>query len=262
MRLAFPGTSTDFHPVPPQMGHSGADCDCEAMRGFLSSTIPLNSRSRPIAFGTDFKVVHRKYTECALRGRQELFLYCRSVCGYDFQRCEHQTVTGQAKQYFIASPFSKKPSTVARLRIFFGCFIFMVLLRWGMGSFLFNEHYHRGEFETWLEILLLPTVLSLTYALRFHTMFGWNSLLTLGDDFVERVMFVRFVTVKKRIERHRVRSVREVSRVRLGIHRRGVAVRDRGAFAAWLLGYVFVPATVDDYETIKAKLLNWTPPVS
>jgi hypothetical protein len=174
----------------------------------------------------------------------------------------HKIVTGQAKQYFITSPFSKKPSLVARLRIFFWCFAFMVLLRWVMGRFLFHEHYHRGEFETWLEILLLPTVLSFTYALRFHIMFGWNSLLTVGDDFVEQTVIARYMNIKKRIERQRVRSVSEVSRVRFGIHKRGVAVRDRGKFAAWLLGYVFVPATIEDYDVVKAKLLSWAPPAS
>ena len=129
-----------------------------------------------------------------------------------------------------------------------------------MGRFLFHEHYHRGELETWLEIFLLPTVLSLTYALRFHTMFGWNSLLTVGDDFVEQNVCSKYRNFKKRIERHQVRSVCEVSRVRFGTQIRGVAVRDRGKFAAWLLGYIFVPDTIDDYDVVKAKLLSWAPP--
>ena len=110
-------------------------------------------------------------------------------------------------------------------------------------------------------ILLFPTVLSFTYALRFHTMFGWNSLLTVGDDFVERVMFTRFLNIKKRIERHRVRSVSEISLNRFGIRTTGLAMRDRGGFTSWFFGYIFVPDTVNDYEAIKAKLLTWAPPV-
>lgn len=173
----------------------------------------------------------------------------------------HKIVTGQAKQYFIISPFSKKPSLVARLRIFFASFAFMVVLYWVLDHFIFHESHQYGLFDRWFRILLFPTVLSFTYALRFHVMFGWNSLLTVGDDFVEQTVITRYINMKKRIERHRVRSVSEVSRVRFGIHKRGVAVRDRGKFAAWLLGYVFVPATVEDYDVVKAKLLSWAPPV-
>ena len=168
-------------------------------------------------------------------------------------------MTGQAKQYFLTSPFSKKPSPSARLRIFFGCFAFLVLLYWVLDRFIFHESYQYGMFDRWFRILVFPTVISFTYALRFHTMFGWNSLLTVGDDFVERVMFARYVNIKKRIERHRVRSVSEVSRVWFGMPIRGLAVRDKGGFAAWFFGYVFVPDTVDDYESIKAKLLSWAP---
>lgn len=170
-------------------------------------------------------------------------------------------MTGQAKQYFIASRFTKKLSLAARFRIFFGSFVLLVLVYWVLDRFIFHESFKYGAFDRWFRILLFPTVLSFTYALRFHTIFGWNSVLTVGDDFVERISFTRYSSFKKRIERHRVRSVSEVSRVRFGIHKRGVAVRDRGKFAAWLLGYVFVPDTVEDYDVVKAKLLSWAPPV-
>jgi hypothetical protein len=92
-------------------------------------------------------------------------------------------------------------------------------------------------------------------------MFGWNSVLTLSDDFVERIMFMRYFTIKKRIERHRVRSVSEISQSRFGIRATGLAIRDRGEFAAWFFGYIFVPDTIEDYETVKAMLLSWAPPV-
>ena len=183
------------------------------------------------------------------------------MCGYDLQARGHSIVTGQVKQYFITSPFNKKFSGKARLCIFLGCFVFLVLLYWVLDRFVFHETYQYASFDRWLRILLFPAVLSFTYALRFHTMFGWDSLLTVGDDFVERVTFARYVNLKKRIERHRVRSVYEVSRVRFGTQIRGVAVRDRGKFAAWLLGYVFVPVTMEDYDAVKAKLLSWAPPV-
>jgi hypothetical protein len=166
-------------------------------------------------------------------------------------------VTEQVKQYFITSPWSKKPSAMARLRIFLGLFAFLVLLYWVLDHFIFRESY--GSFDRWFRILLFPTVLSFTYALRFHTLFGWNSLLTVGEDFVERVMFTRYMTVKKRIERHRVRSVSEISLSRFGIRATGLAIRDRDGFASWFFGYIFVPDNVDDYEAIKAKLLAWAP---
>jgi hypothetical protein len=127
------------------------------------------------------------------------------------------------------------------LRIFFGCFAFLVLLYWLLDRFVFHESYRAGLFDRWFRILLFPTIISLTYALRFHTIFGWNSLLTLSDDFVERIMFMRYGTIKKRIERHRVRSVSEISQSRFGIRAKGLAIRDRDGFASWFFGYVFVP---------------------
>jgi hypothetical protein len=75
-------------------------------------------------------------------------------------------------------------------------------------------------------------------------------------------MFMRYGTIKKRIERHRVRSVSEISQSRFGIRAKGLAIRDRDGFASWFFGYVFVPDTIEDYETVKAKLLSWGPPFS
>jgi hypothetical protein len=178
-----------------------------------------------------------------------------------FKPCRNHTLTGQTRHYFIASRFSNKLSLAARFRIFFGSFALLVLVDWVLDRFIFHESYKYGFFDRWFRILLFPTVLSFTYALRFHTIFGWNSSLVLGDDFIEQIRFTRYNTFKKRIERNRVRSVSEVSRARFGIHIRGLAVRDRGGFAAWFFGYVFVPDTIEDYDAVKAKLLNWAPPV-
>jgi hypothetical protein len=75
--------------------------------------------------------------------------------------------------------------------------------------------------------------------------------LVLAQNFVEGRSNSRWFTVKKRIYRDRIKSIME--------NKRGLVVTDRGEFAARMLGFVFVPATLPDYEEIKATLAGWIP---
>jgi hypothetical protein len=115
-----------------------------------------------------------------------------------FKPCRNHTLTGQTRHYFIASRFSNNLSLVARFRIFFWSFALLVLVYWVLDRFIFHESYKYGSFDSWFRILLFPTVLSVTDALRFHTIFGWNSLLALGDDFIEQIRFTSYDTFKKK----------------------------------------------------------------
>lgn len=204
--------------------------------------------------------IHRRCT-----GWQAWLIFAlRSYCSQTklFELFRHATVTGQTKQYVIQTLGNTKPSFIARLRVFLGIFAFALLVQWILDRFVFHKHYDLSLLLAWIQILIMPTVLAAHYALRPQPIFGRSSLLILGDDFIERIMSTRYYRFKKRIERDRVRSVSEISKVRMGTDIRGLVVRDRGKFGAWFCGYVYVPSTVDDYESIKAKLLSWIPSVA
>ena len=71
----------------------------------------------------------------------------------------------------------------------------------------------------------------------------------LGKDFVEGHTCTAYLTFKKRIPREKIRSILE--------NRRGLCVMDRGEFAARMLGFIFIPATMPEYQKIKATLAQW-----
>jgi hypothetical protein len=56
---------------------------------------------------------------------------------------------------------------------------------------------------------------------------------------------------KKRIYRERMKSIKE--------NNRGIFVMDRGNFAARMLGFVFIPATMPEYQEIRSELAQWAP---
>jgi hypothetical protein len=68
---------------------------------------------------------------------------------------------------------------------------------------------------------------------------------------VEGRTHAQWVTYKKRIRRDRIKSISE--------NKRGLCVMDRGEFAARMLGFVFVPATIPEYQEIKSILRGWAP---
>ena len=73
----------------------------------------------------------------------------------------------------------------------------------------------------------------------------------IGDDFIESRTLLRWSQHRKRIGRGKIKSISE--------DKRGLFVMDRGKFAARMLGFVFVPATMPEYQEIKTILSGWAP---
>jgi len=134
-----------------------------------------------------------------------------------------------------------------KVAVFFAVGFFMFSLRWIIESFLHWKH------QPILEALILPVVLGFSFAFR---PFGrWlpqsGGSVIIGDDFIEGRTQTNWFTFKKRISRDRIKSISE--------NRRGLCVTDRGEFAARMLGFVFVPATMPEYQEIKSILNGWAP---
>jgi hypothetical protein len=73
----------------------------------------------------------------------------------------------------------------------------------------------------------------------------------MGENFVEGRTKARWFTFTKRIYRDRIKSISE--------NKWGMCVMDRGQFAARMLGFVFVPATMPEYQEIRLILSGWAP---
>ncbi len=79
--------------------------------------------------------------------------------------------------------------------------------------------------------------------------FPTGGSLIIGDDFIEGRTRYNGFTFKKRIRREQIKSISE--------NRRGLCVMDRGEFAARMLGFVSIPATMPEYEQIRSELAGW-----
>jgi len=73
----------------------------------------------------------------------------------------------------------------------------------------------------------------------------------IGPNFIEGHTLVGRCTFKKRIGREQIKSISE--------NKRGLSVMNRGRFATWMLGFVFIPATMPEYQEIRAALVLWSP---
>jgi hypothetical protein len=78
-----------------------------------------------------------------------------------------------------------------------------------------------------------------------------NKSLIIGPDFVEVRTRTGWLTLKKRIGREQIKSISE--------NRRGIYVMDHGKLAAKMLGFIFVAATMPEYQEIKSILSGWAP---
>jgi hypothetical protein len=134
-----------------------------------------------------------------------------------------------------------------KVALFFavGCFAFG--FRWMIESLLHWEHH------SIIRALIEPIVLAAVFV--FRPLNRWvpqgGGSVVIGQDFVEGRTRTSWFTFKKRIRRDRIKSISENSR--------GLCVMDRGEFAARMLGFVFIPATLPEYQEIRSTLTQWAP---
>jgi hypothetical protein len=147
------------------------------------------------------------------------------------------------RQYEIPPP-QIKASWWRRIALFLGISCFAFIFRW-----IVEGIFHWGR-EPMPESLFLPVALGAVLSLRFPWLPKGGSLM-IGEDFVEGRTQAQWFTYKKRIRRDRIKSISE--------SKRGLCVMDRGEFAARMLGFVFVPATIPEYQEIKSILSRWAP---
>jgi hypothetical protein len=140
----------------------------------------------------------------------------------------------------INLPWSKK------VVLFFAVSFFMFGFRWVIESFLHDKH------QPILEALIMPVVVGAWCAYR--PLNPWllqgSGSLIIGDDFIKRNMGATWFGYKKRIRRDQIKSISE--------GQRGLRVMDRGKFGSIMLGFIFVPATMPEYQEIKATLAQWS----
>jgi len=163
-----------------------------------------------------------------------------------------------AKAYVIRERTPNKQPLGTRFRVFILCFLTFIIVRLCFDRSLFSSGYEPRNVADLATLLLFPTFMSVWFAWRFPALFQGEAVLVVGDDFVERLMQIGSQTLRTRIDRARMQSIREVSRERFGIARDGMLVKRKGKLGSWLRGYVFIPRSIEDYEMIKAKLMSWT----
>jgi hypothetical protein len=134
-----------------------------------------------------------------------------------------------------------------KVALFFAVGCFMYGFRWVVESLLNWTH------QPFIESLILPVVLG--FSLAFRPLSRWlpqgSASVTIGADFVEGRTQYSWFTFEKRIPRENIKFLSE--------NKRGLCVMDRGKFAARMLGFIFIPATMPEYQEIKSILSGWAP---
>lgn len=146
------------------------------------------------------------------------------------------------RQYEIRPP-QIKVSWWKRIALFLGIGCFTFIFRW-----IVEGIFHWGR-QPMLQSLFMPVALGAVLGLRFPKWLSRGGRLIIGEDFVEGHTRARWFTFKKRIYRDLIKSISE--------NKRGMCVMDRGEFAARMLGFVFVPATMSEYQQIRSELARW-----
>jgi len=114
-------------------------------------------------------------------------------------------------------------------------------IRWIIESLSYSKH------QPVIATLIMPVMVGAWCA---FTLFKGGSV-TIGSDFIEGHTLVGRCTFKKRLGREQIKSISE--------NKRGLSVMGRGRFATWMLGFIFIPATVPEYQEIKSILSGWVP---
>jgi hypothetical protein len=133
-----------------------------------------------------------------------------------------------------------------KLAAFFAVGFFTFAFRWGI-EYLFHWKHQSG-----IGVLFFTVAMGIYFAWRpFQNQLLRKGSLILGDDFIERDIPTWWATVNKRIRRDQIKSIAE--------DRRGLRVMNRGKFGTFMLGFIFVPATMPEYQEIRAVLGQWIP---
>lgn len=133
------------------------------------------------------------------------------------------------------------PSSGEQAAVFLAITCFMFGFRWILESLFHLKH------QRVIDTLIMPAVVGAWCA--FSAFKG--GVVIIGHDFIECRTLIGQWTLRRRIGREKIKSISE--------NRRGLCVRDRGKFAARMLGFVFVPATMPKYQEIRSELAQWAP---
>ena len=133
-----------------------------------------------------------------------------------------------------------------KIVLFFAISCFAFGFRWIVDLSL------QWERQSTMRALIMAMALGAVFAFRpAQRWFPKDGCLIIGDDFIEGRTRYNWFMFKKRISREKIKSISE--------NKRGLCVMDRGEFAARMLGFVFVPATMPEYQEIRSELSRWAP---
>jgi hypothetical protein len=155
--------------------------------------------------------------------------------------------TTAARQYEIPPP-QITLSWWKKLTAFFAIVFFMFAFRWSIESMFHWKH------PGVIEAFIIPVAVAISLAFRsLQKLFPRGGSLLVGDDFIEGRTETGWHTFKKHIRRDQIKVISE--------NRRGLRVMNRGKFGTFMLGCVFVPASLPEYQEIRTVLAQWTPPI-
>jgi len=133
-----------------------------------------------------------------------------------------------------------------KIALFFAFSCFAFGFRWIVDSALHWEH------RSTMSAVIMAAALGAVFAFRpTRRWFPTGGSLIIGDAFIEGRTQTNWFTFKKRISRDRIKSISE--------NKRGLCVMDLGEFAARMLGFVLIPATMPEYQEIRSELARWAP---
>jgi hypothetical protein len=119
-------------------------------------------------------------------------------------------------------------------------------IAWSVGNAILHSP-HQPLIDALFVPVVLATVLILVSFIPSHP----KMTVTIGYDFIESRMRGAWFPYKKRIRRSDIKLLSE--------NRRGLRIMDRGKFGSIMLGFIFIPATMPEYQKIKSELASWAP---
>ncbi len=147
------------------------------------------------------------------------------------------------RQYDFTSP----PINVSwpkKVGVFVGVGCLMFILRWAWNSF-----FHWPN-ESLVRALVTSVIFGAVWVV-YQFSYWLPQRLIIGHNFIEARTRTGSLPFKKRIGREQIKSISET--------RRGIYIRDRGKFAARILGLIYIPASTLEYKEIRSELEQWTP---